>query len=136
MSSLKISGSIFLLLLFFILTGTCFAGAQSDASIPAIGEKAPANLPRLVDLGADRCIPCKMMAPILEELRKEYVGKLEVEFIDVWKNPDKAAAYGVRMIPTQIFYDGAGKELARHSGFIGKEDILNQWRKLGYEFKH
>ena len=40
------------------------------------------------------------------------------------------------MIPTQIFYDGAGKELARHSGFIGKEDILSQWRKLGYEFKN
>lgn len=130
----KTFGLIFTIL-FFILTVAGHGEAQGDAKAPAIGKEAAA-LPRLVDLGADRCIPCKMMAPILEELRKEYDGKLEVEFIDVWKNPDKAAAYGVRMIPTQIFYDGAGKELARHSGFIGKEDILSQWRKLGYEFKN
>jgi thioredoxin 1 len=92
-----------------------------------------AALPRLVDLGAGKCIPCKKMAPILEELKKEYAGRMEVEFIDVWKNPDAGKAYGVEMIPTQIFYDASGKELDRHTGFFGREDILAKWKELGVE---
>jgi thioredoxin 1 len=89
------------------------------------------NLPRLVDLGADKCIPCKMMAPILEELKTTYAGKLQVDFIDVWKNPDEAKKSGIRVIPTQIFYDASGKELFRHEGFFSKEDILGKWKEFG-----
>ena len=96
---------------------------------PALAEK----LPRLVDLGAGKCIPCKMMAPILEELKKTYAGKLDVQFIDVWVNPDEAPKYGIKIIPTQIFYDAAGKELFRHEGFFPKEDILAKWKELGVE---
>ena len=92
-----------------------------------------APLPRLVDLGAGKCIPCKKMAPILEELKKDYAGRMEVEFIDVWKNPDAGKAYNVEMIPTQIFYDASGKELFRHVGFFGREDILAQWKQLGVD---
>ena len=90
-------------------------------------------LPRLVDLGADKCIPCKMMAPILEELKSEYEGTLIVEFIDVWKNPDEAPKYGIKLIPTQIFYDASGKELFRHEGFFSKEDILSKWKEFGVD---
>ncbi|MHC4737839.1 MAG: thioredoxin family protein [Planctomycetota bacterium] len=90
-------------------------------------------LPRLVDLGADKCIPCKMMAPILEELKKEYAEIFDVEFIDVWKNPDAGNKYGIRLIPTQIFFDTSGKELFRHEGFFGKDDILAKWKELGIE---
>ena len=68
------------------------------------------TLPRLVDLGADKCIPCKMMAPILEDLKKKYAGIFNVELVDVWKNPDAGKKYGIRLIPTQIFFDAAGKE--------------------------
>ncbi len=96
---------------------------------------ATGPLPRLVDLGAGKCIPCRHMAPILEELKKEYAGRMEVVFIDVWKNPDAGKAYGVEMIPTQIFYDANGTELFRHTGFFGKEDILGKWKELGVEFK-
>ena len=92
-------------------------------------------LPRLVDLGADKCIPCKAMAPILEELKTEYEGRMEVEFIDVWKNPKAAKAYKIKLIPTQIFYDASGKERFRHQGFYGKEDILAKWKELGVELK-
>ncbi len=92
---------------------------------------AAAALPRLVDLGAHSCIPCKKMAPILEELGKEYDGRLRVEFIDVWQNPDAGQKYGIRLIPTQIFYNASGKELARHEGFMSKEDILAQWTASG-----
>ena len=91
------------------------------------------TLPRLVDLGADKCIPCKMMAPLLEELKKEYADKFRVEFYDVWKNPDVSKEYGIKLIPTQIFFDASGKELFRHEGFFSKEDILAKWKELGVE---
>jgi len=93
------------------------------------------KLPRLVDVGADKCIPCVMMAPLLEELKKEYAGVLDVEFVDVWKNPVGAKQYGVRGIPTQIFYDANGKELKRHMGFISKQGILDEFQKLGILLK-
>ncbi len=91
------------------------------------------KLPRLVDLGAGKCIPCKMMAPILEELKTERAGSLEVVFIDVWQNKEAAKEYGIRLIPTQIFFDAAGKERFRHEGFISKEDILRKWKELGVD---
>jgi thioredoxin 1 len=93
---------------------------------------APAAIPRLVDLGADKCIPCKMMKPILDELRTQYAGRLDVIFIDVWKNPADANAYNIESIPTQVFFSPAGKELYRHVGFMPKEDILAKWRDLGF----
>ena len=73
------------------------------------------------------------MAPVLEELKKVYAGKLEVEFIDVWQNPDGAKKYEIKLIPTQIFFDATGKELYRHEGFYGKADILAKWKELGVE---
>lgn len=91
----------------------------------------PAALPKLVDLGADKCIPCKAMAPILEELKMEYAGTFEVQFIDVWKNPNAGREHGIRTIPTQIFYGADGKEIVRHEGFISKESILTVWKELG-----
>jgi len=94
-------------------------------------QKAKKQLPKLVDLGATKCIPCKMMAPILEELKKEYKGRLEVVFIDVWENRGEAENYGIQSIPTQIFYDENGKEFARHEGFFPKEDILKTFKDNG-----
>lgn len=92
-------------------------------------------VPRLVDVGADACVPCKLMAPILDELRQEYAGRLEVVFVDVWKDPDAGRSYGVYSIPTQIFYDPAGRELFRHAGYLSKEEILATWRKLGIDLE-
>ncbi len=106
------------------------ASAVEPASLPEPAEK-PAQLPKLVDLGADKCVPCKAMAPVLEELKTEYAGTFEVQFIDVWKNPNAGQQYGIRTIPTQIFYDAEGKELVRHEGFISKESILTVWKELG-----
>jgi thioredoxin 1 len=97
------------------------------------GAPAARPVPRLVDVGADRCLPCKAMAPVLEGLRTEYAGRLDVTFVDVWKFPDLAAPYGVRIIPTQIFFGPDGRELARHQGFMSREDILAQWKTLGVE---
>jgi thiol-disulfide isomerase/thioredoxin len=93
----------------------------------------PARLPRLLDLGSDRCIPCKMMAPILEELEEEYGSIFEVEVIDVRKNREVGVDYGIRVIPTQIFFDASGKEVFRNQGFMSKEDILMKWSELGVD---
>ena len=90
-------------------------------------------MPRLVDVGAKTCIPCKLMAPILEELKTEYAGRLQVDFLDVSINPDYAGQYGVTIIPTQIFFDASGKELFRHEGFYSKEDILAKWKEHGVD---
>ena len=89
------------------------------------------GVPRLVDLGSDTCIPCQMMVPVLAELKKEYAGRLSVEFYDVRKDPGKATTYGIKLIPTQILYDASGNELFRHEGFLAKEDILAKWKELG-----
>lgn len=112
------------------------SNAQDQFAEATTGQDATAakKLPRLVDLGAGKCIPCKKMAPILEALKKEYAGRFDVEFIDVWENPRAGNLYRIRMIPTQIFYDSSGKELFRHEGFYGREDILNKWKELGVDF--
>ena len=92
--------------------------------------------PRLVDLGAKACIPCKLMAPVLEGLKKDFAGRLEVEFIDVWmkENVPLAEKYRIRVIPTQILLDASGKELWRHEGYISRYGLLDKWRELGYPF--
>ena len=107
--------------------GTDAAKSAAQVSPPAAG------LPRLLDLGSTTCIPCKMMAPILEELKKEYAGRLQVEFVDVMANPDAGRSYQISLIPTQIFFDASGKERFRHEGFFAKEDILAKWKQLGVD---
>jgi thioredoxin 1 len=105
----------------------------SRAEPAAAQAPSPRAVPRLVDLGAGKCIPCKAMAPILEQLRADYAGRMDVVFIDVWKRPEEAQRHGIDMIPTQIFYAADGRELARHEGFIDREGILGAWAKLGVE---
>ena len=97
-------------------------------AVPALARKAPkpappAALPRLVDLGAGKCIPCKRMAPILEALKVDYAGAVDVRFIDVWQEPQAGKPYGIRLIPTQIFFDRKGRERFRHEGFFAREEI-------------
>ena len=111
------------------------AGEAADERGESEDVPSPARraLPKLVDLGADTCIPCKMMAPMLEELKTEYADVFEVHFLDVRKLPGAARLYRVAIIPTQIFIDASGKELYRHEGFMPKEDILKKWKELGVD---
>ena len=89
------------------------------------------GIPMLLDLGSDQCIPCKEMAPILEELKEEYAGIFQVEFMDTRKEPPLAQIYNIEFIPTQIFFSASGEELFRHVGFYSKEDIIAKWKDLG-----
>lgn len=85
----------------------------------------------MIDLGAKKCIPCKMMAPILEKLEKAYEGKADIVFIDVWENRNQAPRFGIRTIPTQIFFDRDGKEIYRHTGYMDEAAIVSQLTKMG-----
>jgi thioredoxin 1 len=85
----------------------------------------------MVDLGAKKCIPCKMMSPILVRLEKAYKGNAAIVFIDVWENNAPAKRFGIRGIPTQIFFDENGKEMYRHTGFLDEKSIIAQLTKMG-----
>ena len=74
-----------------------------------------------------------MMAPILAELEQTYAGRLGVTFVDVWKDPAAGQPYGIMAIPTQVFLDPDGNELFRHEGFFSRAQILETWRRLGYD---
>jgi len=112
------------------------AAIESQTTFPTkTGELAAVSpgLPRLVDFGSTTCVPCKMMAPILEELAREYHEKLIVEFIDISKNRSAVQRYRVRAIPTQVFYDENGREFFRHMGFYSKRDILAKFEEREIE---
>ncbi|MBW2353388.1 MAG: thioredoxin fold domain-containing protein [Deltaproteobacteria bacterium] len=122
-------------LLLLGLMGLPLYGCSSDeppASHPQPAGAVPVKgMVTMVDLGANQCIPCKMMAPIIEKLEKNYRGKAAIVFIDVWKDKEPAKRFGIRAIPTQIFFDKEGKEVYRHTGFMGEADIVGQLKKMG-----
>ena len=86
-----------------------------------------------IELGSVRCIPCKKMQPIMEEIKKEYEGQVKVVFYDVWTpegNP-YAAKYKIKLIPTQVFLDKDGNEYFRHVGFFPKEELVKVLKQKG-----
>jgi thioredoxin 1 len=104
--------------------------------VPAARAEEPPLVPvpgkvTMVDIGAKKCIPCKMMAPIMVELEKEYKDKAAIIFIDVWENPAAGGQFRIQLIPTQIFYTAEGKEVSRHEGFMDKAAIVAELEKLG-----
>lgn len=115
--------NVLMLVLSLILSSA--AGAYADTpAYPVPGTVT------MLDLGAKSCIPCKMMAPILEKLEKEYKGRADVVFIDVRQNPDAGKKYGIRAIPTQIFYNKKGEEVSRHEGFLDEQNIRSALDRL------
>lgn len=104
------------------------------SAMPALAAQLPEvparDMVTMVDLGAKSCIPCKMMIPVMDAVEKEYAGKAAIVFIDVWENPDQSGKYGLRAIPTQIFYDRQGKEVFRHEGFFDKKSIAEVLDRL------
>lgn len=125
----KATGVIVLLAAFLCFVIVTYAEADKEkyAAVPV------KDTVTMVDLGAHKCIPCKMMAPILKRLKKAYKGKAAIIFIDVWKDKSQAKRFGILAIPTQIFFDKSGKEVYRHVGFMGEDAIINQFKKMGVD---
>lgn len=106
-------------------SGSTTSEAAAPATVPVPG------MVTMVDLGSKSCIPCKMMEPILAELEREYVDRAAIVFIDVRFRGDQAERFGIRAIPTQIFFDAQGREIMRHEGFMDKESIKAVLKELG-----
>jgi thioredoxin 1 len=87
--------------------------------------------PVLVDFGSNSCIPCRQLRPILQEIKKEQAGKLEVLVIDVNKHQTLSGEYRIQVIPTLVFFDSKGKELFRQQGFMPKATLVEQLSKIG-----
>jgi thioredoxin 1 len=118
------------------LAFSLIAAGVAHAELPSatdteINRALVSGQPSVIDLGARSCIPCKKMAPILESLSKEYRGKANVLFIDVWENKSAGGRFKVQMIPTQIFFDARGKEVKRHMGFLDRPDIIKELKLMG-----
>ena len=123
------------LLLMIGILGLILSGCSSEEVPPSHSQSPGAvpvkGMPTMVDLGADKCIPCKMMVPVMEKVEKKYRGKAAVVFIDVWKDKEQAKRFGIHAIPTQIFFDKEGKEVHRHEGFMGEADIDRVFKEMG-----
>lgn len=103
---------------------TITAGPETkDTSIAADAQKNP--IVTFIELGSVSCVPCKKMQPIMKSLETKYGDQLKVIFYDVWKDEykDKGKEYGIKLIPTQIFFDADNKEINRHEGYYSEEDI-------------
>ena len=118
------------LMILFAPVGGIKSGALSSESgeVRAVPVK---GMVTMVDLGAAACIPCKLMAPILRKLEKVYKEKAAIIFIDVWKYRDQAQRFGIRAIPTQIFFNKEGEEVYRHVGFMSEKAIIEQLNDMG-----
>lgn len=88
------------------LTDDNFSAALRDSTIPV-----------LVDFFADWCGPCKLMAPVFEDLAQQYEGRILFCKIDIDKAPNTAAAHAVQSIPCLLFFK-EGKEADRFAGFV------------------
>jgi thioredoxin 1 len=111
-----------------------FADAQFENSakrakpIPAAKDTSAIvskPLVTFIELGSVKCVPCRMMQPVMRAIEKNYGDQVKVVFYDVWKEDQQqyAQKYGIRLIPTQVFLDKDGKEIMRHEGFFPEKEI-------------
>ncbi len=105
--------------------------SQQPLVVDNLGAVLKRGVPVIAEFGRGTCIPCKEMKPILENLAVEYKGQLYVAIISVDEYYNLTVQSKITAIPTQIFYDGNGKEVARHIGFWPKEEIVTQLKKMG-----
>ncbi len=126
-----------MVLILTLLAITSFAFShQTTLSQPLLDKRFPKDvvqspLPKLLDFGAGKCIPCKAMAPILKELTEEYKGRVIIKVIEVNDEREMTQANKVRLIPTQVFYDSKNQEVFRHEGFMDKVQIKKIFDKMG-----
>lgn len=92
-------------------------------------EVVDSAIPVIVDFWATWCAPCRIIAPVIEEIAREFDGKVKVCKLDVDNNPNTAIQYGVRSIPTLLFFQN-GKVVGNIIGAVGKNVILEQLNRV------
>ena len=120
-----------------VLVAKNISGQSGSGTETVTAERAEsqAKLPVLIEFGAGKCVACKMMKPVIADIKKRYAGSLEVETIDIMEDSEAAGKYDIRIIPTQVFLDANGVELFRNNGFYSQEDIVAKWNELGVELE-
>jgi thioredoxin 1 len=96
-------------------------------------ESASVPLMTFVELGSVKCVPCRMMQPVMKNIETKYGSQVKVIFYDIWQEDQKKYAkdYDIRVIPTQVFLDKSGKEVFRHEGFFPESEIDTLLAKHG-----
>ncbi len=132
---MKNSVHLLIVALLLLLAPLFFPQTSSSQSsterIPKDIGKAP--IPKLLDFGRGKCIPCKAMAPILKELSEEYKDRVIIRIIEIDQERNLTGANRIRLIPTQIFFDAKNKEVLRHEGFMSKDDIKKVFQEMGVQ---
>ena len=105
--------------------------AKTTRDIASLDDALKTGLPVILKLGSDKCRPCIAMNPIIKELAAEQDGKAVFLALDVYQNRDLANKYGVRLIPTVVFFDKHGKPRAKKEGFMNKMQLLKAIDELG-----
>ncbi len=123
--------NLFAFMIFLLLQHDSYSQSIQDRRFPK--EIASTSLPKLLDFGRGKCIPCKAMAPILKELSEEYKDRVIVKIIEIDQESDLTRTNRIRLIPTQIFFDAKNQEIFRHEGFMGKDDIKKVFQKMGIQ---
>ena len=102
------------------------AVTNSAAAVEKKTEKVKKYKVTFVELGSVKCVPCKMMQPIMKSIEEKYGKDVLVVFYDVWtkEGAPMGEKYGIRGIPTQVFLDENGKEFFRHTGYYPEEEIV------------
>lgn len=133
----KIIRVIFLAVLLAMAASSCSGDdrKQNTGNLKPVSAPAAKKKVTFVELGSVRCIPCKMMQPIMEDIEKEYGDQVSVVFYDVWTDAGRpyAEKYGIRAIPTQVFLDEKGVEYHRHQGYFPKEELIKILKMKGVE---
>jgi len=125
------SARIAIVVVVAVAVSAVIAAKTGPRPATAVSPEVVSGLPTLVELGSTTCVPCQMMEEVLDELRDGYQERLNVQFVNVHADPDTAQAYGVRVIPTQVFLDAQGNEVFRHEGYFPTEDILKAFSDHG-----
>jgi thioredoxin 1 len=92
-------------------------------------EVLKADKPCLVDFWAEWCGPCRMVGPIVEEIAKDYAGKLKVGKLDVDNNSQTAIKYGIMSIPSLLFFNG-GQVVDQIIGAVPKKQLIQKIEKI------
>lgn len=121
--------SALVILTFLALSGYASANASEVDAVLSKAKKEGKMV--MLELGSEGCVPCEQMKAVMEKLRTNYKGKLEVFFVDVRKDKDTARRFGVFAIPTQVFLDKSGGEFHRHMGYYAYEEIEPVLKKAG-----
>ncbi len=93
-------------------TSAVIEGASTDFALNStsidLDNLKSYGLPMIIDFGADECVPCVEMAPVLVSVNQEMMEKAIIKFVDVWKSPEAATGFPVQVIPTQVIYNADG----------------------------